>query len=577
MAETPAQHEPVEVAYAIVQAQFRFLDVFSQKESAQYRQERQRADQRSDQRKGHGVRHGLKKAAGRPRKGVNGQVAGDDHGDGIEYGAFHVACRRPDHVEQVVLLFAVGGHFPKNVLHHHHGTVHNDAEIDRPDGQQVRGDVPPVQADEGEQQRERNGDGNDQSRADAEQHDAQDHENQQHAAEQVSLYGLRGLGDEVVAVVERHDLHVGRKDVLVKVRGHLLDFLDHPLRLFADAHQDDPLHGVVLLHEAELAEPDGVSDLDLGDVAQVNRDCVARGHDHISDVLQILDQAEAPDIVELPALRVEAAAGVGIVVAELLYDLSGRDAVGEQLFRIEQDVILHRAPAEARIVRYSRNGAVTAFKNPILDGLKFLRRPIETPEHVAIDQPAGGEERRQAGGDAVRHLGVRYALKRLLPYEVWVRVVLEVHLHRGQPIQRDRTQGLQLRDAAHFHFDRNRDEPLDFFGGVARPLGDDLHVRRGEVRISVDRQIPKSEYPPNHEGERRQHHQEALFEGEVHEPGDHERFMPYWLPLPNCRKTLPSETTRSPSLHPPRISSWSSSCAPRVTSRRPNAPGPVSR
>ena len=33
-----------------------------------------------------------------------------------------------------------------------------------------------------------------------------------------------------------------------------------------------------------------------------------------------------------------------------------------------------------------------------------------------------------------------------------------------------------LRDAVHFDFDGDGDQALDLFGGVAGPLGNDLHV-----------------------------------------------------------------------------------------------------
>ena len=40
-----------------------------------------------------------------------------------------------------------------DVLHHHHRAVDEDAEVDRADGEQVRRNVPEVEADEREQQR----------------------------------------------------------------------------------------------------------------------------------------------------------------------------------------------------------------------------------------------------------------------------------------------------------------------------------------------------------------------------------------------------------------------------------------
>ena len=204
--------------------------------------------------------------------------------------------------------------FAEDVLHHDHGAVHDDAEIDGADGEQVGGNVPPVQADERKQQRERNGDRHNQRGPHAEQKNAQDHQHQQHAAQQVALHGLGGFLDQALAVVVRNHLHVRRQDVLVQLLGHALDAPQNHLRLLADAHQNDALHGFILLHVPELAEARRVADLHLRDVLHVDRDAALLLQDDVADVRGIAHQAQPADVVELPALRIEAAARVGIVV-----------------------------------------------------------------------------------------------------------------------------------------------------------------------------------------------------------------------------------------------------------------------
>ena len=52
-----------------------------------------------------------------------------------------------------------------DVLHHHHRAVDENAEVDRADRQQVRRNVPQVETDERDQQRQRHGDSDDQPRA----------------------------------------------------------------------------------------------------------------------------------------------------------------------------------------------------------------------------------------------------------------------------------------------------------------------------------------------------------------------------------------------------------------------------
>ena len=126
---------------------------------------------------------------------------------------------------------------------------------------------------------------------------------------------LRGFLDQLAAVVIRQDLDVLREHVIVQLLGHLLDLLQHHLGLLAHAHQDDAFDRIVLVHESELAQPRRVPDLDFADVADVSRDAVV-GRDHnVRDVFRRLHQSQTANVIELPALRIESAAGVGVVAA----------------------------------------------------------------------------------------------------------------------------------------------------------------------------------------------------------------------------------------------------------------------
>ena len=52
-----------------------------------------------------------------------------------------------------------------DVLHHHHRAIHDHAEIERAQREQIGGDVTQVEADGGEQQRKRNGERDDERAA----------------------------------------------------------------------------------------------------------------------------------------------------------------------------------------------------------------------------------------------------------------------------------------------------------------------------------------------------------------------------------------------------------------------------
>ena len=115
------------------------------------------------------------------------------------------------------------GDLAEDVLHHEHRAIHQDAEIDRADGEQVGRGVLQVETDEGEQQRQRNGDGDDQPGAKVVEEEDQDDDDQQHAAQQVALDHLRRQRDQVAAVVEGNDFDVLGQDLLVEFLGLRLD------------------------------------------------------------------------------------------------------------------------------------------------------------------------------------------------------------------------------------------------------------------------------------------------------------------------------------------------------------------
>ena len=132
---------------------------------------------------------------------------------------------------------------------------------------------------------------------------------------------------------------------------------------------------------------------------------------------------------------------------------------------------MHHRAAKARIIRHARHRFVGAFQHPVLDGFQILRRAVGAFDDVAIDQPAGAEQRRERGLHAggIGHLAE--PLKHHLPGEVIIRVLLKGQDDVGEFVKRDGARHLQVGRAVHFHFGGQRDQALHFFGGMARPLG----------------------------------------------------------------------------------------------------------
>ncbi len=160
-------------------------------------------------------------------------------------------------------------------------------------------------------------------------------------------------------------------------------------------------------------------------------------------------------------------------------------------------------------------------QHPVFDGLQLLRRAVGALHHVAVDQTAGAEERRKAGRQTGGQRGVGHALERLLAHEIWVGAIFEIHGDERQAVERNGAQRFQARNAVHFDFDRNGDQPLDFLGGVAGPLRDEFDVRRREIGIGVDRQFAERDGALDHQRERRDDDHEPLLEREANQACDH--------------------------------------------------------
>ena len=310
---------------------------------------------------------------------------------------------------QVVALAFARAQLAEDVLHHHQRAVDENSEVDGADGKQVGRDSSRMQKDEREQQRQRNGERDDDRGANAHQKRHQHDKDQSHAQQHVVLDRVDGQLHQIAAVVVGTHLYVRRQDVFVQLLGLRFDALQHILRLLAAPHHDDAFDGVIRLVEAEFAQARSVPDGHVADIADAHRHSVLRAHDDVADVRGIANQAEAANVVELAALRIESAAGVGVVDRELLHHGRHGDVVGVESCRIEQHLILHHGAAETGVVRNARHLLVFALDHPVFVGLQFLRRAVGALDHVAIDQARGTRERRQRGRHARADTSLRSA------------------------------------------------------------------------------------------------------------------------------------------------------------------------
>ena len=138
-----------------------------------------------------------------------------------------------------------------------------------------------------------------------------------------------------------------------------------------------------------------MTDGHVAHVAHAHRNAILRSDDHVVDVRFVFDQPKAPDVIKLSALRIKAAACIGVVDGKLLNNLRYRDVIAVQARRIEQHLVLHYRAAESGIVGDAANLFVLALDHPVFDRFQLLRRTVRAGEHIAIDQSRRTGQRRK--------------------------------------------------------------------------------------------------------------------------------------------------------------------------------------
>src|SRR5215469_12644366 len=92
--KAPLKTAGVGVANPIENAVWFFLDAFIEPRVRENGNKRKREEKSANKGESHGIRHRMEELSRRPTEGVNRQISGDDHRDGIKDWPVHVASRR---------------------------------------------------------------------------------------------------------------------------------------------------------------------------------------------------------------------------------------------------------------------------------------------------------------------------------------------------------------------------------------------------------------------------------------------------------------------------------------------------
>ena len=189
------------------------LAPLAKSEAGQHGSDEDGEDERAEQSEADHPGHGLEEAAFDGLQGEDGQVGGDDHAARVEDGALHFVRGFADLLRWGDACLAAVAEVADDVFDHDDRAVDDHAEVERAEREQVGGNVAQVEADGGEEQRERHGERDDERAAHVAEEEEQDDDDEDDALGQVLEHGVGGVVEQIAAIEERNDLDAGRKDV----------------------------------------------------------------------------------------------------------------------------------------------------------------------------------------------------------------------------------------------------------------------------------------------------------------------------------------------------------------------------
>src|ERR1039457_343539 len=267
-----------------------------------------------------------------------------------------------------------------DVFHHHNSSIHNHSEIQSSQRYEVRRDFLELQADGGEQQSKRDGDGNDEGGAHISQKQHQNNRDQGEALRQIVQHCFGGELHQIAAIDERVDRYTGRQDVIVQFRNFLVNTLQCRVCVGILSQQHNTGNDIVVIDDPAILVPDRPGKLSQaylrtlcnhGDIANAERRAVLRQNHGILDIVNIPHQTHFPNIDLLQTGFDEASTSIGVVVGDLLLHLADAEAVGDQLVWVDANLVFARGSAETGNIHDVGNGLEILLHHPVFNRLQL--------------------------------------------------------------------------------------------------------------------------------------------------------------------------------------------------------------
>ena len=467
-----------------------------------------------------------------------------------------------------------------NVLHHDHGTIDHHAEIERAQRQQVGRNMAQLKADRGKQQGERNGERNDDCPANIPQKQKENDHHQDDALGQIVQNRMRGVVQKIAAIKKGNHLDSLGQNLVVQFFDLGVDSLQGRIGIISLLQQHDALNRVAVVDDLSVDAMNSLADLaqaylrplhNLSDILDPQRGSVGRFENGVVDVLDVAKEAHFTDIDLLLPLLDKAAAGVDVVIGQLLFNLANTQAIGDQLIGIEAHLVFARHSAKAGDIDNPGNRLELLLQRPVFQRLQLhvvvggVGTMQRVPEDLANRAPVCADLRLQIR----RQRDLPKPLQNLLAIPVVDGVVIEDHLDVRKTGQRERAQMLHVGDAGHLNFDGDGDLLLYFFRRAPRPLCDHLNIVVGNIGIRFDRQVMERDGAPDKQQDGDCQDHEPVVQRKINQTTNH-----YWSTVFCSSRAFdttccPAASPEVTSCIPPAI------IAPPATPTRLNFPSPA--
>jgi hypothetical protein len=303
-------------------------------------------------------------------------------------------------LQQRAALLGAGLEIPVDVLHHDHGGIDDDAEVDRAERQEVCVLAAQHQNDDGKEQREGNVDADDDRASEIAEEYPLNEEDQKAAEDQVVQHGVRGHTDQRAAVVVGNDLNARRQAAV------LVEFLDFGLHLREDVvsvlgapHHHDGGGNIIVAVSPRDAEARHMADRNGRDILDLDRQAVGLRQNDVLNVLNPValshilgaarvDEPDAADIDRLLPDRDLATADIDVAIPKRADQLRHGDVVGLELFQVRIDIELLGGATPGIDLRHSGNGEQAARDNIVLQGAQIGQPEVRRPDDLVAEDLA---------------------------------------------------------------------------------------------------------------------------------------------------------------------------------------------